>query len=252
MKPATQRVRASVVAVAITAVIVASGGYAYARLGGGAPAQQGAKTELFRIDPEGNTRARLPPPEWPDRDFTVCRMAYTKVRAEADGSGWKTDYPYSEINLLIRFAQMTTTRVSYDEAQKRPNTWVIQLTDSKLFECPFLIASDVGTMGLQESEVPMLREYLLKGGFLWVDDFIGATQAWNQWTQEIGKVLPPEEYPIEDISAADPIMREMIDLEKVPQITNVTFWEKHDHKTSERDREDSAQVDFRAIRDKHA
>ena len=95
----------------------------------------------------------------------------------------------------------------------------------------------------------MLREYLLKGGFLWVDDFWG-TEAWNQWAQEIGKVLPPEEYPIEDISAADPIMREMFDLEKVPQITNVTFWQKNNHKTSERD-EDSAQVHVRAIRDKH-
>ena len=177
-------------------------------------------------------------------------MAHTKVRSnDRDGSGWKTDYPYSEINLLIRFAQMTTTRVSYDPEQKRPNTWVIQLTDSKCMQCPFLIASDVGTMGLKDEEVPMLREYLLKGGFLWVDDFWG-TEAWNQWAQEIGKVLPPEEYPIEDISAADPIMREMFNLERVPQITNVTFWEKNNHKTSERD-EDSAQVDFRAIRDKH-
>ena len=73
-----------------------------------------------------------------------------------------------------------------------------------------------------------------------MDDFWGS-EAWNQWEQEIGKALPPEEYPIEDISAADPIMREMFDLEKVPQITNVTFWLKNNGKTSERD-EDSAQV----------
>ena len=244
MQSAGRHALGFLVSVMITAVIAASGVYAYAQRGGGS-----GQSEVFRSDPEGTTRARLPPAEWPDRDFTICRVAYTKVRSERDGSGWKTDYPYSEINLLIRFNEMTTAPISYDPEEKRPNTWVVTLSDSKLYDCPFLIASDVGTIGLQDNEVPMLREYLLKGGFLWVDDFWG-TDAWNQWAQEIGKVLPPEQYPIEDISAADPIMREMFDIEKVQQITNVTFWTKNNGKTSERD-EDSAQVHFRAIRDSH-
>jgi len=45
-------------------------------------------------------------------------------------------------------------------------------------------------------------------------------------------------------------MREMFYLEKVPQITNVSFWLKNNGKTSERE-EDSAQVQVRAIRDRH-
>jgi hypothetical protein len=234
--------------VVVCAVVVLTGGYAYAQLQANAAAQKPSQ-DLFKTDPEGFTRARYPPVEWPDRDFTVCRLSYTSVRSERDGSGWKTDYPYSEINLLIRFAEMTTASVSWDKEQKRPNTWVVRLTDSKLYDCPFLIASDVGTIGIKDEEVPALREYLLKGGFLWVDDFWG-TEAWNQWEQEIGKVLSPDEYPIEDISAADPVMREMFDLEKVPQITNITFWTKNNGKTSERDA-DSAQVHVRGIRDKH-
>jgi len=213
---------------------------------GGKPAQQ---TDLFKTDPEGFTRARFPPAEWPDRDFTVCRVWYTSVRSERDGSGWKTDYPYSEINLLIRLSEMTPARVSYDAGQKRPNTWVVKLTDAKLYDCPFLLASDVGTIGIKDEEASALREYLLKGGFLWVDDFWG-TEAWEQWQGEIAKALPPDEYPIEDISAADPIMREMFDLEKVPQITNVTFWLKNNGKTSEREA-DSTEVHVRAIRDRH-
>jgi hypothetical protein len=47
------------------------------------------KPDLFKTDPEGFTRARFPPAEWPDRDFTICRLWYTSVRAERDGSGWK-------------------------------------------------------------------------------------------------------------------------------------------------------------------
>jgi hypothetical protein len=240
-----QLARRRVLGIVVAAAVAASGGYAYAQLGGGGAPKQ----DLFKTDPEGFTRARFPPPEWPDRDFTICRVQYNSVRSERDGSGWKTDYPYSEINLLIRLTELTTTSVSWDAEQKRPNTWVVKLTDSRLYECPFLMASDVGTLGIRDEEIPMLREYLLKGGFLWVDDFWGS-EAWNQWSQEIAKVLPPEEYPIEEISAADPIMREMFDLERVPQITNVTFWQKNNGKTSERD-EDSAQVHERAIRDKH-
>ena len=238
--------KSNTLAVLAVAAIAVSATYASAQFGGVSPKPP---QDQFKTDPEGFTRARFPPAEWPDRGFTICRLQYTSVRSERDGSGWKTDYPYSEINLLIRFAQLTTTSVSYDAEQKRPNTWVVKLTDAKLFDCPFLIASDVGTIGIKDVEVPALREYLLKGGFLWVDDFWGS-EAWNQWEQEIGKVLPVEEYPIEDVSAADPIMREMFGLEKVPQITNVTFWLKNNGKTSERD-EDSAQVHLRAIRDRH-
>jgi len=238
-------IRRNCLVVLVAAAFAVSGHYAYAQLGGG-PAKA---PDLFKTDPEGFTRARFPPADWPDRDFTICRLWYTSVRSERDGSGWKTDYPYSEINLLIRLGEMTSTPISYDAEQKRPNTWVVKLTDSKLYDCPFLLASDVGTIGIKDEEVSALREYLLKGGFLWVDDFWGS-EAWNQWEQEIGKALPSEEYPIEDISAADPIMREMFDLEKVPQITNVTFWLKNNGKTSERE-EDSARVHVRAIRDRH-
>jgi len=239
-------VRRSAFRVVVALAIAASGHYAYAQLGGGTPKPQ---QDLFKTDPEGFTRARFPPADWPDRDFTICRLWYTSVRAERDGSGWKTDYPYSEINLLIRLGEMTTTPISYNPEQKRPNTWVVRLSDAKLYDCPVLIASDVGTIGIKDEEALALREYLLKGGFLWVDDFWG-TDAWNQWEEEIAKVLPPEEYPIEDISAADSIMREMFDLERVPQITNVTFWLKNNGKTSERE-DDSAQVHVRGIRDRH-
>ena len=233
----------SAVGIAVAAAVAVSGGYASAQFGGAAQPDQ------FRTDPEGFTRARFPPREWPDRDFTICRVQYTSVRSERDGSGWKTDYPYSEINLLIRLDEMTPTSVSYNAEQKRPNTWVVKLTDAKLYDCPFLIASDVGTIGIAGDEIARLREYLLKGGFLWADDFWG-TEAWDHWVGEIGKVFPPGEYPVEDVSAADPIMRGMFDLEKVPQVTNVTFWLKNNGKTSERD-EDSAQVHVRAIRDRH-
>jgi hypothetical protein len=94
--------RRNALAVLAAAALAASGLSAFAQLGGGVPK---AQTDLFKTDPEGFTRARFPPAEWPDREFTICRLQYGSVRSERDGSGWKTDYPYSEINLLIRLAR---------------------------------------------------------------------------------------------------------------------------------------------------
>jgi len=182
-----------------------------------------------------------------DGRFHYCRIVYRQSPDGRDGS-WRTDYPRADINFSIRFSELTKANVAFN-AQREPNHLLVNLGGPELFGCPVVILSAPGAVSINDAEALNLRTYLLKGGFLWVDDFWG-TEAWNQWTQEIGKVLPPEEYPIEDISAADPIMREMFDLEKIPQITNVTFWVKNNGKTSERE-EDSAVVHVRAIRDRH-
>src|SRR5574339_58759 len=94
----------------------------------------------------------------------------------------------------------TNVRVSRNAGDL--NYWAVRLTDDQVFECPILIGSDVGTATLSKTEAQRLREYLLKGGFLWVDDFWG-TPAWDQWSSEIKRVLP--EHPIFDIPADHPI-----------------------------------------------
>ena len=194
-----------------------------------------------------NIPARYMPLQLPDRNFVVCRLQYTSVRREPSGGGWRTDYPYGEINLTTRLAELTRTPVSRDD-DGRPNHYVVRLIDDELFECPFTMASDVGTIGLRPDEVEQLRLYLLKGGFLWVDDFWGEA-AWEQWTGEVARVLPPSEYPIEDVDLSDPIFRSQFTVTKVPQITNIGFWRRTaGRETSERG-EETRTPHFRAIRD---
>jgi hypothetical protein len=194
-----------------------------------------------------NIPARYMPRQLPDRNFGVCRLQYTSVRREPSGGGWRTDYPYGEINLTTRLAELTRTPVSRDD-DGRPNHYVVRLIDDELFECPFTMASDVGTIGLRPDEVEQLRLYLLKGGFLWVDDFWGEA-AWEQWTGEVARVLPPSEYPIEDVDLSDPIFRSQFTVTKVPQITNIGFWRRTaGRETSERG-EETRTPHFRAIRD---
>jgi len=197
---------------------------------------------------EGSIPPRWVPDKMPDASVTICRLSYRSVRSEAMGIGWLTDYPFAEMNLLTRFSELTKTRVSKD-ADRHPNTYSVRATDPTLYSCPLLVASDVGTLGLQEEEIEPLRNYLLKGGFLWVDDFWG-TAAWRQWSTQIARVLPTSEYPITDILTDDPLLRTMFAVPHVPQVTNIQFWRGVGGTTTSERGPDSAQVDFRAIRDK--
>lgn len=202
-----------------------------------------AQRRFFR---EGSMPARYAPAEMPDRAFVICRMEYTRVRAEPSGIGWQTDYPYAEVNLTTRLAELTRTRVSRD-GSGTPNYYVVRPTDPSLFNCPIVLASDAGTIGFQDDEVESLRAYLRKGGFLWVDDFWG-TAAWEHWAGEIERVLPPPDYQIEDVAVTDPMLKSLFQVESVPQITNILFWRQNGEYTSER-YTDSEEVHLRAIRD---
>jgi hypothetical protein len=108
--------------------------------------------------------------------------------------------------------------------------------------------SDVGTVEFSAPEVGRLRTYLLKGGFLWVDDFWGR-YAWEQWEREIRRVLP--EYDLIDIPGSHPIMEGLYNLDEVPQIPSIQFWRRSGgFETSERGY-DSAVAHLRAIVDDH-
>jgi hypothetical protein len=196
---------------------------------------------------EGSLPARYAPAQMPDGAFVVCRLAYRSVRAEPMGIGWQTDYPFAEINLTTRLSELTKTRVSRG-ANGAPNHFVVRLTDDALFNCPLTVASDVGSLGFRTEEIDRLRTYLLKGGFLWVDDFWGSL-AWRQWASEIAKVLPPAEYPIEDVGLDDPLLRTMFEVKQIPQITNIQFWRGVDGRSTSERGADSVDVHLRAIRD---
>jgi hypothetical protein len=221
---------AAVVAV-LTALVIASATWAAAQ---------------FALGREFNFPPRMAPEVLPDPHFAACRLMYTQVRREQGGGGWRTDYPDGEINLTIRFSELTRARVSW-QRDRQPNHWVVRLTDDALFHCPFTIASDIGTVGFEEDEVLRLREYLLKGGFLWVDDFWGP-DAWHHWSAQLARVLPPSEYPIEEVPFDDPMFQSLFVVTHIPQVPNIGFWRRTGGLTSERGSE-SAEATLRVVRD---
>lgn len=158
----------------------------------------------------------------PDRPagFTFCRLAYNTVRSDPSGSGWAIEYPDAEFNFMTRLSQFTTTQISR-WGNGSPGSTVILATDPELFSCPFLMISSPGTAGFNDQEVANLREYLLKGGFLWGDDFWG-NASWNHWYAQIRRILP--EYTSEDIPPNHPLFTSFYSLTEVPQIPSLNRW----------------------------
>ena len=184
-----------------------------------------------------------------DGRFVFARIYYERVRREWLGQGWYTDYPGSDINFSGRFEEFTEVEIRRDE-RGRPDHVVVRLTGDDLFDYPFVFMSDVGTVGFTPPEAENLRNYLLRGGFLWVDDFWGDL-AWQQWTEQIGRVLPPGDYPIVDIPLDHQIFRVLYDVKRVPQIPSIQFWRTSGGFTTSERGAESAEPHLRGISDEN-
>ena len=201
----------------------------------------------------GGGRFFRDPPRWAkpsdfDGQWTYCRGFYDSNRYEDGGQGWRTDYPGADNNFSVRLAELTLVRVKLNP-DGQPDNVVVRLDDPLLHRCPMLYMEDVGTMHLSDDEIKGLRNYLLKGGFLYVDDFWGSL-AWDQWIDEIGRVLPPGQYPIVDIPGDHAIMHALYDVKAIEQVSSIQFWYRNGGSVSERERfGDSPHSDFRGIAD---
>jgi uncharacterized protein DUF4159 len=136
------------------------------------------------------------PPEFSRDVFTFVRIIRDRDPGGAYSAGsWITDFPDSDLNLSFRLQQMTSMKVD-------PNGRIMRLTDKELFDYPFIYMVEPGALLLRDDEVPILRKYLLNGGFFMADDFWGEWQ-WECFAEQIKRVFPdrdfvelPMEHPI--------------------------------------------------------
>jgi hypothetical protein len=226
----------AVFAIAVVAMSVL--GYAQRRRGFG-----GGRGGGYR---GGGYQIRRPDANLLTGDFTFCRLAYRQAY-DGDGGGWGVDYPRADQNLSIRLSELTKTHVNFDTSGD-PNYYVIQATDPQLFDCPFVMMSEYGGTFFDENEAKALREYMLKGGFLWVDDSWGS-YAWQHWENEVRKIFPEAgQYPIIEVPMNHQMFHSLFDVTKLPQIPSIGMWASLGGGTSERGA-DSAVPHARAVLD---
>jgi hypothetical protein len=175
-----------------------------------------------------------------DGAFHFCRLAY-------QGRAWSTDYPDADYNFSTRLSELTKTVVSRTPAgEVRP--LIVRPTDPALFQCPFVMLWQAESLWFSDEDASRVREYLLKGGFIWSDDSWGSF-AWENFEREMSKVLPPP-YRFVDLTPSHPMYRTLFQLPRVPQVPAITYWLGSGGDTSEQGA-DSAEVHVRGITDDH-
>ena len=125
-----------------------------------------------------------------DGGFNFCRIMFSQSR-DGDGGGWGVDYPRADVNLSIRLGELTRTRISRDPATGEPNHVLLQFTDDLLFQCPFVMMTEVGALHVSAAEAVRLRRVSAQGRVSSGRTTSGARTPWEISAREIGKVLPP-------------------------------------------------------------
>jgi hypothetical protein len=163
--------------------------------------------------------------------FTFVRIQYDNTGGSLNddwgwnwGGTWRIDYPAADFNFLRGVTRLTNIHINSSPA-------VLRLDDDRIFEYPFLYMLELGRNGgprFTDKEVRNLREYLLRGGFLFIDDFWG-TLEWDTFYRAFGKVFPDR--PVIDLDKDHQIFHCFYDIDgpqMIPAVWNIQNYPEQD------------------------
>ena len=154
---------------------------------------------------------------------------------------WATDFPDADLNLSWRLQQMTSLKVD-------PEPKVIEITDPFLFRYPFIYIVEPGDLELTDEEVPILRRYLLNGGFLMIDDFWGEDE-WAVCEEMFKKVFPDRRFF--ELPLTHPLYHGVFEIKEKYQCANVRRGIESEHGGETWEKPDAKEVHHRGIEDDH-
>ena len=128
-------------------------------------------------------------PDISDSEFTFSRLIFADNQIAINNLGdrigyphWQADCSESEPHFIAAMKRLTKVETNQDSQS-------ISLLDERIYDFPFIYVVEAGFASFSPAEADNLREYLLRGGFLLVDDFHGSYQ-WEQFESWMGQVFP--------------------------------------------------------------
>ena len=168
------------------------------------------------------------PSDWNQKtEWTRARLKYPSVYANSfrPDLNWTIDYPRSDRHLLEGVRRLT-------RIETRSVEQIVELdgTDD-VYNWPMMYAVEVGHWVLPDDQVKQLREFLLRGGFLMVDDFHGdepyhnVISEWQVFVHSMSKVFPDR--PIVELENDNPIFHTIYDLDDRFQVPGWQWYFSH-------------------------
>ncbi len=169
----------------------------------------------------------LPPDYQEQTEWSFARLMYPQAPGGRYGRGggrggrgggswaegnsiWTQDYPRADRHFSEALRRLTRI---HSRSVEQP----INLDEGTVYDWPWLYAVQAGHWQLTDSQIKMMREYLLRGGFFMADDFWGPTE-WEVFMATMRKVLPGRD-PVE-LSSDDPIFHVVYDLSERYQVAS--------------------------------
>jgi hypothetical protein len=155
---------------------------------------------------------------------------------------WTMDYPRSDRHLLQGVQRLT--RINTRLAEQ-----IVDLDGTdEVYNWPMMYAVEVGHWLLPDDQAKQLGEFLMRGGFLMVDDFHGNVE-WRQFVYSINRALPGRE--IVDIPDSDPIFHTIYDLDERFQVPGAQIFDTGKEYEAGSDKDIKGDPDFTAGRPPH-
>lgn len=155
------------------------------------------------------TFARLMYPQHPNARFGRYKRGGGRAHWLEGYTSWTQDYPRADRHFAQALRRLTRLNVRSVEQPVNPDD------GDDIYNWPFLCAGEMGDWMLTDKQAAKLRDYLLRGGFLMLDDFWG-TEEWDRFVESMSKVFPDR--PIVEISDPDQIFHTVYDLDDRYQI----------------------------------
>ena len=177
-------------------------------------AQRGFKTYPY----EETNPVEVPAGSDEKTEWTFARLRYPSGRYGGYwGRGsWGIDFPKADRQFVKGVKRLTRLH-----ARSAEQVVDLDLDDDEIYYWPWVYAVEVGHWDLTDAQCKKLRDYLLRGGFLMVDDFHG-TFEWEIFLNGMKRIFPDR--PVVDIPAKDAIFHVLYDLdEKIQVMGTVTF-----------------------------
>ncbi len=154
--------------------------------------------------------ARLMYPSHPYGLFSRSR-GYAEIEARdwRQGVSWTQDYPRADRHFALVMRRLTRIHTRSAEQPVNPDD------GDDIYNWPFLAAGEMGDWKLSGAQIAKVREYLLRGGFLMLDDFWGKSE-WDRFMETMREVVPDRQ--IVDIENPDAIFHIVYDLDNRYQI----------------------------------
>jgi hypothetical protein len=153
-------------------------------------------------------------------EFTFVRTIYDSPsrgygrRGYGGGGGtWTVDYPEADNNFIVGLREWAGTNLKI-----APRPEAVEILDDRIFDYPFIYIVEPGFLELSTEQAARLREYIARGGFIFLDDFWGESE-WENVQEQFHRIGP--ELEIKDLPLSHPIFHSYLDVEEVVQVPNV-------------------------------